>query len=168
MGVGEKYVHYGSKLPLIHQKLESLKEKGYLVVMFTDAYDILIFDNEQQILKTFKSFDARIVFGAEYYCNPVKSIAERFPILEEGQKRFLNSGGYIGYLKDVYAIIAHIIENQKIKPHDSDQFHFQRVYLNETLRQNHKIQLDHSSKLFFNIYGSAEEAEFHCLQGTLR
>ena len=51
---------------------------------------------------------------------------------------------------------------------EDDQKYFQTIYLNEDLRKKHKVVLDHESKLFFNIYGSAEEVEFHCKNGSLR
>ena len=83
-------------------------------------------------------------------------------------KRFLNSGTYIGYVKDIYAIISYIVEKHAIRSSEDDQKYFHYIYLNRLLRKRHKIKLDYNSEIFFNVYGSAEEAEFHCQDGSLR
>ena len=83
-------------------------------------------------------------------------------------KRYLNSGAYIGYAKDLYQIISKILYDFEIKSHEDDQKYFHWIYINEDMRNKHKIKLDHESKLFFNIYGSAEEVEFHCKDNNLK
>ena len=94
---------------MLRDCLEKWKNEENLIVMFTDAYDVIIYENLKQIVKKFKKFDARVVFGAEYFCNPDSKKAELFPVVRENEKRFLNSGCYIGYVGDVYAIISYII-----------------------------------------------------------
>ena len=136
--------------------------------MFTDAYDVLIYENANDIIEKFKAFNANVVFGAETYCNPDRQKAYRFPKVNGMQKSFLNSGGYIGKLKNIYAIINHIIEKYKATNNESDQNNFQEVYLNVRLREKHRIKLDHNSTIFFNLYGAADDTEFHCIKGNLR
>ena len=52
--------------------------------MFTDAYDIRIFDNVKTILNTFKDFEAKVVFGAEYFYAPKKEILKQYPLITKG------------------------------------------------------------------------------------
>ena len=109
--------------------------------MFSDAYDVRIFKDVQKILKTFKEFDANVVFGAEYFFAPKPEILKMYPLIANGgtyntnQKvhsfkyvysftldlTFLNSGFFIGYLKDIYPIVSMIIDKYKIKPSEDDQ-----------------------------------------------
>ena len=53
-------------------------------------------------------------------------------------------------------------------PHEDDQRYFHLVYLNETLRAQHNIKLDHYSKLVQNVLGAYDELEFHCISGQMR
>ena len=48
-------------------------------VSMTDSFDVLILDNPSSIITTFKGFEANIVFGAEYFLNPDKSILGKYP-----------------------------------------------------------------------------------------
>ena len=137
--------------------------------MFTDAYDVVIYRSADEIMQQFEKFDANVVFGAELFCNPDKQKAKRFPKTRNGvEKRYLNSGGYIGKVTDIYAIISRIIEKHKIRKTESDQKHFQEVYLDKRLREKHRIKLDHNSTIFLNIYGAADDIEFHCSEGKMR
>ena len=65
----------------------------------------------------------------KYFCNPLKSNIPRFPNVTSLEKRFLNSGAYIGYVQDVYAIIHHIVDVMKVTPGEDDQKDFQEIFL---------------------------------------
>ena len=186
-------MYHGSKLPLLKQALKNLKKarNDDTIIMFSDAYDVRIFKDVQTILKTFKEFDANVVFGAEYFYAPQPEILKMYPLIANGgtyntnQKyqfqdffrnvysftldlTFLNSGFFIGYLKDIYPIVSMIIDKYKIKPTQDDQEFFHYIYLDEDLREKHNIKLDHNSKLVFNLYGIAEDARFQCVDGSLK
>ena len=77
------------------------------------------------------------------------------------------SGAYIGYANQIYSIISHILKKHDFKTSDDDQKHFHQIFTNHKLRNEFKIKLDHKSQLFYNLYGAAEEAEFHCNNGSL-
>ena len=51
------------------------------IVMFNDAYDVLLFKGENDILKSFMNFKARIVFGAEIFCTPNEDLSSKYPSL---------------------------------------------------------------------------------------
>ena len=110
---------------LMRDELAKFKNEKDLIVMFTDSYDVHIFQTASQIVKKFKSMNAKILIGAEYFCSPDSRKADRFPIVKHGEKRFLNSGGYIGYVGDVYSMLSYIIDELKIELPD----HKKCVYL---------------------------------------
>ena len=83
--------------------------------MFTDSYDLHLFQSASQIVTKFKKFNAKVVFGAEYFCSPDNRKAEKFPNVNVDEKRFLNSGGYIGYVSEVYSILNYIINVLKME-----------------------------------------------------
>ena len=86
MGKGTQYVYHGSKLPLLKQALKNLKKtrNNDTIIMFSDAYDVRIFKDVQTILKTFKEFDANVVFGAEYFFAPKPEILKMYPLIANG------------------------------------------------------------------------------------
>ena len=94
--------------------MKKIKDEKDLIVMFTDSYDVHVFETASQIVKKFKKMNARVLFGAEYFCSPDKRKADKFPVVTNGEKRFLNSGGYIGYVGDIYSILSFIITFSKI------------------------------------------------------
>ena len=94
----------GHKVNLLKSELEEYKDREDLILMFTDSYDVILLGDQEQIIEAFKSFNAKVVFGAEGFCWPDASLENSYPAVESG-KRFLNSGGFIGYAKHIYAII---------------------------------------------------------------
>lgn len=102
----------------MRDELKKIKDEKDLIVMFTDSYDVHVFETASQIVKKFKKMNARVLFGAEYFCSPDKKKAEKFPVVKTGEKRFLNSGGYIGYVGDIYSILSFIINDLKIEVPD--------------------------------------------------
>lgn len=101
------------------------------------------------IIERFLNSDARILFSAEASVWPDKSLADKYPLVSRG-KRYLNSGGFIGYASDIYEIL----DTAQIKNEDDDQLFYTNVYLNEELRTRHNIKLDHKSEIFQNLYSA--------------
>ena len=62
--------------------------------MFTDAYDVLFFKDEWEILKLFKKFNANIVFGAEQFLTPEIDEIDRYPKAGKGGKFDKNCSSY--------------------------------------------------------------------------
>ena len=144
----------GFKVNLLKADLEQYKDRDDLVIMFTDSYDVVILAEAEQILETFETFNAKVVFGAEAFCWPDESLRDQYPMLESG-KRFLNSGSFIGFAKDIYAIATH----HDIKDDDDDQLYYTKIYLDEEMRTKHQFKLDHKSKIFQNLNGATTEVE---------
>ena len=138
------------KINLLKEEMKQFKDKEDMLIMFTDSYDVLLLGNQHSIISTFKKFDANVVFGAENFCWPDKGLKDKYPEVLEGEKRYLNSGGFIGYAKDIYQIINY----EDVDDRDDDQLYYTKIFLNIEYRNKHKIKLDTKSEIFHNLNGA--------------
>ncbi|XP_059089134.1 multifunctional procollagen lysine hydroxylase and glycosyltransferase LH3-like isoform X4 [Tigriopus californicus] len=161
LGMGEKWeggdMNFpggGFKVNLLKKELEEYKEKEDLIILFTDSYDVIIAGEADEIVEKFKSFDAKIVFGAEDFCWPKTELKNQYPAIEKGQ-RFLNSGGFIGFAKNLYEMVNHkVVENL-----DDDQLYYSEIFVDPELREKYGMKLDHHSKIFQNLNGAVGDVE---------
>lgn len=72
-------------------------------------------------------------------------------------KRFLNSGGFIGYAKD----IAEMLHHKEISNEDDDQLFYTSIYLDRELREKWNIILDNMSQIFQNLNGAISIGDAH-------
>ena len=140
----------GQKINILRENLAPYKEEKDKLILFTDSYDVIFTQSPDFLLKKFETFrPARIVFGAEDFCWPDKNLQVRFfrleivlrsgssvlqydyPFVGSNEKRFLNSGGFIGYASDVYEMI---MSQGDVKDDDDDQLFYTKIFLNETTR----------------------------------
>ena len=54
-----------------------------------------------------------------------------YPLVERNEKRFLNSGGFIGYAWDIYEMIT---SKEKIEDTEDDQLFYTKIFLDEYMR----------------------------------
>jgi len=148
LGMGEIWKGFGHKLLLVREELERHKDASDRIILFVDAYDVLINDGVEQILQRFQKFDARVVFSAEANCWPDEDLKNKYPPIAEG-KRFLNSGMYIGYAPELY----HMITSSPLNETVDDQRFFTKIYLDDHQRGQLKFKLDHFSDIFQNMDG---------------
>ncbi|XP_012056957.1 PREDICTED: procollagen-lysine,2-oxoglutarate 5-dioxygenase 1 [Atta cephalotes] len=162
LGLGEpwkggnvvRYAGGGYKINLLKKALEDYQNDEKKIILFTDSYDVIFLGDLSTIIERFLDTDARILFSAEAYCWPDKSLATQYPPVSRG-KRYLNSGGFIGYASDVYKIL----ETAVIKDEDDDQLFYTTIYLQDEFRLRYKIKLDHKSEIFQNLYGAVADVE---------
>ncbi|XP_026467290.1 procollagen-lysine,2-oxoglutarate 5-dioxygenase 2-like [Ctenocephalides felis] len=143
----------GYKVNLLIEALEPFKDDDNKIAIFTDSYDVMFLAPTQHIVDKFLSTGARILFSAEPFCWPDVTLADKYPEPENGGKKFLNSGMFIGYVSDLYKLLSYA----PIQDTDDDQLFYTKAYLNEEIRANLKIKLDHKSEIFQNMNGAAEE-----------
>ena len=144
----------GHKINLLKEEMENFKDNPDQILMFTDSYDVIFLAEPSEIIAKFKEFKANLVFGAESFCWPDSKLADSYPVPESG-KRFLNSGGFIGYAKDIYALVNF----KPVQDSDDDQLYYTQLYLNEAFREKHQMVLDHKSRIFQNLNGATDEVE---------
>jgi procollagen-lysine,2-oxoglutarate 5-dioxygenase len=121
------------------------------------SYDVIFLASLKKIVDKFKEWqDTRVLFSAEEFCWPDKSLASSYPEVKRGM-RYLNSGGFIGYASDIIGIL----NTKSIEDTDDDQLFYTKIYLDPELRNKYKIQLDHKSEIFQNLNGAICKFSFN-------
>jgi len=145
----------GYKVNLLREALMDLKDDKDAVVMFTDSYDVILNSPPQKVLQKFLDTKAGVLFSAEPFVWPDTSLENRYPMVKDNQKRFLNSGGIIGFAANFYAVVtAKVIQDK-----EDDQLFYTLVYLDEAMKQKHNLKLDHDADIFMNLNGAKSEID---------
>uniref|UniRef100_A0A3P8TZE8 procollagen-lysine 5-dioxygenase n=1 Tax=Amphiprion percula TaxID=161767 RepID=A0A3P8TZE8_AMPPE len=160
LGLGEDWkggdvartVGGGQKVRWLKKELLKHSDNKDLVVMFVDSYDVIFASGPEELLSKFSRLGHRVVFSAEGFCWPDQRLASKYPEVHSG-KRYLNSGGFIGFAADLSAIV----QQWKYKDNDDDQLFYTRIFLDKTQRTKFNITLDHRSRIFQNLNGAVDE-----------
>uniref|UniRef100_A0A096LV87 Procollagen-lysine, 2-oxoglutarate 5-dioxygenase 3 n=1 Tax=Poecilia formosa TaxID=48698 RepID=A0A096LV87_POEFO len=160
LGLGEEWkggdvartVGGGQKVRWLKEELLKHSEDQQLVVMFVDSYDVILAAGPDELLTRFSSLGHRVVFSAEGFCWPDQRLASKYPQVHSG-KRYLNSGGFIGFSSD----LAAIVQQWKFRDNDDDQLFYTRIYLDQKQRTRFNMTLDHRSRIFQNLNGAIDE-----------
>jgi len=140
-GIMEIGMGGGQKINLLKRELntwDDYKLKTTLL-LFSDSYDVISVSCESEIIEKYNNISKnQILFSAEKYCWPDKSLQKYYPETHS-QYKFLNSGGFIGVASDIQVILD-------IDIHDNydDQLYFTKIFL----FNNNKIQLDYNCIIF--------------------
>ncbi|XP_023161506.2 procollagen-lysine,2-oxoglutarate 5-dioxygenase [Drosophila hydei] len=174
LGMGEEWqggdmkgVGGGYKINLLRKAVEELKDAQDTLILFTDSYDVIFTAPLEEILEKFNESGAKLLFSAEKYCWPDKSLADRYPEVEGKASRYLNSGAFIGYAPQVIELLKEDIEDT-----GDDQLYYTKVFLDEAKRTKLNIKLDTQSRLFQNLNGANNdvklEVDLDSNRGTLQ
>uniref|UniRef100_UPI00398E53FD procollagen-lysine,2-oxoglutarate 5-dioxygenase 2 isoform X1 n=1 Tax=Pristiophorus japonicus TaxID=55135 RepID=UPI00398E53FD len=144
----------GQKVRLLKEEMENHADRDDLVVLFTDGYDVLFAGGPEELLNKFQQFNHKVVFAAEGLIWPDNRLADKYPNVRSG-KRFLHSGGIIGYASSINRIVA----KWQLQDNDDDQLFYTKVYVDPLKRLSLNITLDHKSKIFQNLNGAVDEVE---------
>lgn len=144
--------------------LENSANKNNINI-YIDGFDVIIFDNAENMLKNFKEFNKQLVFSTEKYCGPDPKVSEYYPKDTQNEKyRYLNAGTYMGYASKIKEMLNEIEKNENyhcsaynntnVKPAKADdQRCLQKYYLNHT----NDIALDHKQKIWSCTFGRNRE-----------
>ncbi|KAG9346407.1 hypothetical protein JZ751_006718 [Albula glossodonta] len=160
LGLGEEWkggdvartVGGGQKVRWLKRELQKHSDNKELVILFVDSYDVILASGPQELLWKFSRMGHRVIFSAEGFCWPDQKLASKYPPVYTG-KRYLNSGGFIGYAPDLSAIV----QQWKYKDNDDDQLFYTKIYLDKAQRTKFNMTLDHRSRIFQNLNGAIEE-----------
>jgi hypothetical protein len=159
-GIGDKWIDYSNKLKNFNKFLENVDDNK--IVMFIDAYDVILFDNAENMKTKFLEFNKPLVFSAEIYSWPDKDINKYYPEKTKNEKfRYVNSGTYMGYAKELKEMLNTFREKNyncdtypdKINYNSDDQRCLTYYYLNNI----DKIGLDHKQKIWSLCAGTNKE-----------
>ncbi|XP_041842108.1 multifunctional procollagen lysine hydroxylase and glycosyltransferase LH3 isoform X2 [Melanotaenia boesemani] len=160
LGLGEDWkggdvartVGGGQKVRWLKKELLKHSDNKDLVIMFVDSYDVIFASGPEELLFKFFRTGHSVVFSAEGFCWPDQRLASKYPVVHSG-KRYLNSGGFIGFASDLSAIV----QQWKYKDNDDDQLFYTKIYLDKTQRTKFNMTLDHGSLIFQNLNGAIDE-----------
>lgn len=127
------------------------------------SYDVILASSPTELLKKFVQSGSHLLFSAESFCWPDWGLAEQYPEVGVG-KRFLNSGGFIGFAPTIHRIVR----QWKYKDDDDDQLFYTKLYLDPGLREKLKLSLDHKSRIFQNLNGALDEVVLKFDQNRVR
>lgn len=145
LGSGIKWTRNYLKIQLLYDAIKDLDNNE--IILCSDAFDVLYLAGEQQILEKFLTFNGKIVFGAE------KLYSHHYPkyknfwdtIGEKYDYKYLNSGTFIGYQKDILTMLTNILNTSKNYTESSDQ----KLYGKYVVKNPDKVVLDYTAKLFW-------------------
>uniref|UniRef100_A0A8C1BCX5 procollagen-lysine 5-dioxygenase n=1 Tax=Cyprinus carpio carpio TaxID=630221 RepID=A0A8C1BCX5_CYPCA len=160
LGMGEEWkggdvgrsIGGGQKVRLLKEAMESLADQEDFVVLFVDSYDLIFAGGPEEILRKFQQTNHKLVFAAEGIIWPDSRLAEKYPSVRNG-KRFLNSGGFIGYTR----YIQKIVNQWDLHDNDDDQLFYTKVYVDPLQREKLNMTLDHKCEIFQNLNGAVGE-----------
>ncbi|VDK32099.1 unnamed protein product [Taenia asiatica] len=143
----------GQKVRFLRDALEPFSEDTENLLLFVDSYDVVFMDSVDSFLRKYEALQHRVIFSAEKFCWPQPSLMSKYPVVDENESRFLNSGSFVGPIADIFRIISHSpIENA-----DDDQLFYTKIFLDPDLRQELDIALDTRSELFQNLNGALDD-----------
>ncbi|KAB0392852.1 hypothetical protein E2I00_000007, partial [Balaenoptera physalus] len=162
---GEKEMSAGGglKVRLLKKALEKHADKEDLVILFTDSYDVLFASGPRELLKKFRQARSQVVFSAEELIYPDRRLEAKYPVVSDG-KRFLGSGGFIGYAPNLSKLVA----EWEGQDSDSDQLFYTKIFLDPEKREGINITLDHRCRIFQNLDGALDEVVLKFEMGQVR
>ena len=113
------------------------------IVMINDAYDVIILENGNKIIKKFKRLNKKVIFG---YQNSLLTN------LFFGWEKTFCCGNIIGYVKYIKIIIGLFFKNKSVwgKYHDDDQLILNNIIIKNKIFQKY-CGLDVNKDIFFIV-----------------
>lgn len=161
--------YYGRKLILVKEYLSTLPPMD--IVLVTDAHDIRVLATPDEVKQAFLSFHTRVLVAAEKNCYPIENAAEFYrthmPSNSGGYSmriqntpdihcKYVNSGGYIGYVKDLLFLLGD--EDLHLSVHTDDQDVMSFLYLKYQDYPDF-IKLDTQCKIFQCLHMAIDDID---------
>jgi len=161
---------FGVKLQCVKDAASKMVYEGNDedIVLFTDAYDVLLVGNASELITMFESFQSDIVFATENFCHPDSHRASEYPKpkvnkytgKENLPNRYLNSGTFMGRAGAIHKLF----KTQSFKVQQDDQRYWTDIYLSNYNKRGiygrNLISLDSKSELFMCLAGAANDLVF--------
>tara|TARA_B100000745_G_C20126627_1_gene385932 strand:- start:542 stop:1363 length:822 start_codon:yes stop_codon:yes gene_type:complete len=147
LGLGQKWTHFILKFDLWLEYLNKLDDDNE-IVMINDAYDVIMLQNSNTILKKFKQFNKKIIFGIQdgFFTNIIFNKCKEYVIC---------SGNIIGYVKYLKKFIQLIFKHKNIwkKNNNDDQIIVNNICEIERPFFIKYTSIDKHQKIFFTTTG---------------
>lgn len=145
LALGHPYFGNGTKFIHLVQYLNALNEDD--IVMFVDAFDVLIVSSKKKILRKFLRENTPFLMSAEMNCAPHPHLASSYPPAPTPFK-YINTGSFIGYVRNLKAWLQDL---QPISARECDQGQTTIHYLKHPNNRQH-FKLDYHCRLFLPLY----------------
>ena len=156
LGMGEEWQGYNWKFRKMIDYLSNLSDDK--IVCFVDGYDVIscrdLTDLADEFIKLKNKHKCKIVVGCDDYGFIGKTIFTKLSF-RKCDSHYLNSGTYIGYVKDVKDIISKIYELNPTDAADDQALMIQ--YYN---KYPGEIHIDYESKLFLVLFYPLTEIDY--------
>jgi len=159
LGFGQKWTGFIMKFNLINEYLNNLDNND--IVIFSDAYDVLLLQDSDTIINKFKSFNKPIVISKDAEHNSLLGIYFQSRIFSKCKNTYINSGLYIGY---VWALKLLFDEIYKYKNSNDDQIMLINICNNSSFFDKY-IAIDYDSLLFYTTSGGYGIINFNYTSG---
>lgn len=161
VGLDQPYYGNGTKLLRMTEYLNTLNDED--IVMFIDAFDVIVIADKEVILKKFLKMNVHFLMSAEKNCYPFAYRADDYPLTESSFK-FINSGSYIGYVSNLKIWLADLTPID-LKTSDQGQI------TNHFLDKNTHFTIDYFCELFLSLFNveskeiilDVDDKMVHCL-----
>uniref|UniRef100_A0AAQ4PNH5 Procollagen-lysine, 2-oxoglutarate 5-dioxygenase 2 n=1 Tax=Gasterosteus aculeatus aculeatus TaxID=481459 RepID=A0AAQ4PNH5_GASAC len=153
----------GQRVRLLKEAMEDLADQEDLVVLSVDSYDLIFSGGPEEILRKFQQANHKVLFAAEGLVWPDKKLADKYPSVRSG-KRYLNSGGIIGYAP----YVSRMVSQWNLHDNDDDQLFYTKIYVDPLQRQTLNMTLDHKCQIFQNLNGAVDEVLLKFGTGIVR
>jgi hypothetical protein len=131
---------FGMKLRLPKEYIKLLNDDD--IIVFTDAWDVIYYNDTAALLDRYKLFNKDIVVGGEKVCWPDSDKAKEFTDTADKPFPYLNSGGYIANVKGLKKILANYDESTEVDD--------QRFWIDMYFKNKDTIVLDTNATIFLN------------------
>lgn len=145
LALGHPYFGNGTKFIHMKQYLDTLNNDD--IVMFVDAFDVLIVANKRKILRKFLRENSPFIMSAELNCAPHTHLASSYPPAPTPFK-YINTGSFIGYVKNIKKWLKAL---EPISPKECDQGQATLHYLKDPKNTTH-FTLDYYCRLFLPLF----------------
>jgi len=142
LGWGQEWKGYAMKLNLMRTYLETLQDNE--IVCFVDGYDVIVLQPIQKLENLFKSSGKKIIFSRDIDSSYIPFLAILLRIYFGKCNNYtINSGTYIGYVKDLKLLFKQIYEMYGTDDNNDDQ-----QILTKMCHNNSNVGIDKDRKMF--------------------
>lgn len=138
---------FGMKLKYPKEYIKTKNDND--IILFSDAWDVMVVGTPEQLINKYKSFNKDIVFSAENACWPDGSREPEYVDTKNEAFPYLNSGGYVGKV----STLKEIFNNYN----DGDEIDDQRFWTDMYFKNRDKIVLDTKAEIFLSMHDVKEE-----------
>ena len=143
LGMGKPYRSNMDKLKIMRKYCHQLPDND--LVLFIDAFDVLVLADKCEMVSRFLTFDVPMLMSMEMNCWPSSETAAFHPPTDSVFK-YINTGGYIGWVKAVRQWLDAF--DKSLLSGTSDQAAAHKLYA----KKNQFYALDHWCAIFLCLY----------------